>query len=323
MFVTDYDSTTNRAWHLLPGNESIEVKKTMNGILVINKSPGMTSRDVVNRVQRITEIRKCGHAGTLDPMATGVLVVCLGRATRLVSYVQKMRKHYRAAFRFGFTSDTDDIEGVVAAVSTPAYPSEAELQAALKDQLGEIEQVPPQYSAVNVKGQRAYKLARQGVKVDLQPRTVSIYQFQLLRYESPDWEAVIECGSGTYIRSLGRDLGQQFQCGAVMTSLCREAIGQFDLKQAVSLEELEQDNWQRHLIPLRAAAAELFEFHCNADQAANVRHGKAIPLAEISVEHNFSEEAQIAIIDPQGQLLAIAEIANELQLAKPRLVFSD
>ncbi|MBL4885169.1 MAG: tRNA pseudouridine(55) synthase TruB [Planctomycetaceae bacterium] len=296
----------------------------MNGILVVNKSPGMTSRDVVNRVQRLTGIRKCGHAGTLDPLATGVLVVCMGQATRLVSYVQSMQKTYRAQFRFGITSDTDDIEGVVTPVANAVCPSEADLQAALLENMGEIDQVPPQYSAVKVKGQRAYKLAREGTKVELKARVVSIHRFDLLNYQSPDWEAIIECGSGTYIRSLGRDLGQKFGCGAVMTSLSREAIGQFSLGHAVSLEELEEGNWQDELLPPREATKGLLEFHCNSNQTENIKHGRAIRLSEISAKINITNEAnQLAMIDPEGKLVAIAEIAHELKLAKPRIVFSD
>jgi len=294
----------------------------MNGILAINKSSGMTSRDVVNRVQRLTGIRKCGHAGTLDPMATGVLVVCIGRATRLVSYIQKMKKRYRAEFRFGLSSDTDDIEGELSPVLNFPFPDESGLRTALAEYLGEIEQIPPQYSAVKVKGQRAYRMAREGISVELQPRTVSIRRFDLLSYEPPDWEALIECGSGTYVRSLGRDLGLQFRCGAVMTCLCREAIGEFALEQALSLEELEQRNWKECLLPLRSAVSELPEIHCNRSQAENIRHGKAVPFSEISVPEDLSQEAQIAMIDPEERLLAICENAISLQLIKPRIVFS-
>ncbi len=293
----------------------------MDGILVVNKSQGMTSRDVVNRVQRLTGIRKCGHAGTLDPMATGVLVICLGRTTRLVRYVQKMRKRYRARFRFGFTSDTDDIEGIVTPVDAGTLPDEKELQQALQENLGDIEQVPPQYSAVKIKGKQAYKLAREGKSIDLKSRIVSIYQFQLLGYEPPDWESVIECGSGTYVRSLGRDLGQRFGCGAVMTFLCREVIGNFTLEQAATLEEIEDKGWQEQLLPARNATAELAQFQCNSKQAEDIWHGKPMALLEAANTSALEiTEEELAILDPQGELLAVAEINHQLQLIKPRIV---
>ncbi len=292
----------------------------MDGILVVNKPQGMTSRDVVNRVQRITGIRKCGHAGTLDPLASGVLVICLGRTTRLVRFVQNMQKKYRAKFRFGYTSDTDDIEGVLEPTLDSELPGKIELQQALSDYLGDIEQVPPQYSAVKIKGRQAYKLARAGKKVDLKPRTVSIYRFQLLQYQPPDWEAIIECGSGTYVRSLGRDIGQHFGCGAVMSSLCREAIGQFTLEQSVRLEELEDDCWEKNLLPARNATADLFQFQCDAKQTEDIRHGRPLPLGALEDSLSLENGEEIAILDPQGELLAVAEINQQLHIIKPRIV---
>jgi len=294
----------------------------LDGILVVNKPQGMTSRDVVNRVQRRTGIRKCGHAGTLDPMATGVLVICLGRTTRLVRFVQKMQKIYRAKFRFGYTSDTDDVEGILQSTPSSTLPGKVELQKALSDFLGDIEQVPPQYSAVKIKGKPAYKLARAGEKVALEPRTVSIYQFQLLQYNPPDWEAIIECGSGTYVRSLGRDLGQHFGCGAVMASLCREAIGQFSLEQSVTLEELDDRRWEKHLLPARNAAANLIQFQCDAKQTEDIRHGRPLPLEALDNNSSLENGEEIAILDPQGELLAVAETNQSLQLIKPRIVLT-
>ena len=168
------------------------------------------------------------------------------------------------------------LEGILVPTPDATFPSEADLQQALLENLGDIEQVPPQYSAVKIQGRQAYKLARQGKQVELKPRVVTIHQFQLLDYAAPHWEVSIECGSGTYIRSLGRDLGQHFGCGAVMTSLRREAIGHFTLQQAVSLGDLEAGAWRKHLLPLRTAAVELPSFFCDATEAENIRHGKTI-----------------------------------------------
>ena len=297
----------------------------MDGILVVDKPQGMTSRDVVNRLQRITGIRKCGHAGTLDPLATGVLVVCLGRARRLIRFVQRMPKIYHAQFRFGYTSDTDDIEGNLEPVAGANFPDRGELQQVISNFRGEIEQVPPRYSAVKIKGRKAYQLARQGKEVELKPRTVLIERFQLLRYTPPDWEATIKCGSGTYIRALGRDIGRVLDCGTVMTALCREAIGQFSREDAVTLDEIEQGRWQEHLLPLRYAAADLIQVQCSEKQVEDIRHGKALPMNALSNSPNKGVEklingSEVALLGSQGELLAIAEVDRSRQLIKPRIV---
>lgn len=284
----------------------------------------MTSRDVVNHVQRITGIRRCGHAGTLDPLATGVLVVCLGRATRLIRFVQRMQKIYHAKFRFGYTSDTDDIEGRLEPVTGANLPGQNELEQTISTFLGEIKQVPPRYSAVKIRGKKAYQLARQGKEVELKPRTVSINKFQLLRYTPPDWEATIKCGSGTYIRALGRDIGRVFACGTVMTALCREAIGHFSLDDAVSLDEIEHDRWQKKLLPLGHAVTDLVQLQCCEKQAEDVRHGRTLPIDAFSNLSNLATENdnEVALLNSQSELLAIAEIDSSQKLIKPRIVLN-
>ncbi len=305
-------------------NRSLSIEQSSmgctDGILVVNKPQGMTSRDVVNRLQRITGIRKSGHAGTLDPLASGVLVVCLGRATRLIRFVQKMRKRYRARFRFGFTSDTDDIDGVVQATEVPRLPEQEDLRHVLSTFLGDIKQTPPQYSAVKIKGRQAYKLAREGKTVELKPRTVSVYRFELLQYRPPEWEAIIECGSGTYVRSLGRDIGQHFGCGAVMSSLNREAIGQFTLEQSATLEELEDNRWRELLLPPRSAVAELIPLQCDMQQAEQIHHGRPLPIDELEHHLSLTDGEEIAILNKQGELIAVGTINLQLRLIKPRIV---
>ena len=210
-----------------------------NGFLNIFKPRGLSSRAVVDQVQRLLRERgltrgtlpKLGHAGTLDPLATGVLVVCAGSATRLIDLVHSRPKAYRGSFLFGQRSDTDDVTGQMIAgdVERAATITRAELEAALVAFQGRIEQVPPDYSAVRVAGQRAYKLAREGTAVELRAKTIEVHRIDIVRFEPPELTLDIECGSGTYIRSIGRDLGELFGCGAVMSALCRTRVGPFEL----------------------------------------------------------------------------------------------
>ena len=288
--------------------------ETAAGLLVVYKPAGMTSRDVVNRVQRVTGNRKCGHAGTLDPLATGVLMMCLGRATRLVPYLQRMTKRYRATFRFGWKSNTDDIEGDLELVPDAVLPEREAVEAALRQMQGVVFQVPPQFSAVKVTGQRAYDLARQGQQVDLLPRPVQIHAMELVRYEKATWEVLIECGSGTYVRSIGRDIGQQLGCSAVMTDLCREAIGSFTCEAAVPLENLEADSWTRHLLPSAQAVCELPQYTCSPAEAQKLAYGQLLPVAQ-----TFPAE-EVAVLDEAGQLVAITAALPTGEL-KPRQVF--
>src|SRR5262245_7182097 len=171
----------------------------MFGLLNIDKPAGVTSRDVVNRVQRLVRPLKVGHAGTLDPLATGVLVVAIGQATRLVEYLQRLPKTYQGTFLLGRTSDTEDIEGTVIELTDTSIPTEQQIQGALPQFLGTIDQTPPAYSALKVSGQRSYDLARRGQAVDLAARPVEIHDLQLVRFAYPELELLIRCGSGTYI----------------------------------------------------------------------------------------------------------------------------
>jgi tRNA pseudouridine55 synthase len=209
---------------------------TMNGLLVIDKPAGMTSRDVVNRVQRWFPRRtKIGHTGTLDPLATGVLVLCIGSATKLADRVQAMGKTYRTRLLLGATSDTDDADGTITTVPVAMPPIEQHIRELLPAFVGRIEQVPPAYSALKVKGTRAYDLARGGQAVSLAARPVDVYAITLLNYDWPYLELEIDCGKGTYIRSIGRDLGAKLGCGALVQSLRRTRVGPFTAEQGIGI----------------------------------------------------------------------------------------
>jgi tRNA pseudouridine55 synthase len=277
------------------------------GILNVDKPNGLSSRDAVNRVERLFSDVKCGHAGTLDPLATGVLVICVGPATRLIQYVQRMPKEYRAVFQLGRRSVTDDVEGEVELLSNPPQPTRDQIEAALPQFLGDIRQRPPSHSAIKVGGQRAYDLARRGEEFELPERTVSIYRLEILRYEYPELELAIKCGSGTYVRSLGRDLAVALGTAAVMSALVRTAIGDFRLEEAVALDDLKNDSVFVHMQPPLEALKTLPQIVLTEKQLTELRHGRPIEMR--NVERPAPPAAGVAVewaaVGPTGNLEAI------------------
>jgi tRNA pseudouridine55 synthase len=284
----------------------------MFGILNINKPAGWTSRDAVNRVQRLVRPHKVGHAGTLDPLATGVLVVCIGKATRLIEYVQQQPKEYRATFLLGQTSPSDDIETEITLLEDASLPTREDIQAALPAFIGRIEQVPPAYSAVKIQGQRAYALARKGLEVEIKSRPVEIYELTILSYEYPKIELSIRCGSGTYVRSLGRDLAASLGTGAVMSTLQRTFIGSFEIDSSFSPAEIGIEQLEANLKPAALAVSHLPSHQLNDTEIAELRYGRPIPL---------TIESDTAAFDAQGNLLAILQPLTP-RLAKPHINFA-
>jgi len=276
------------------------------GILNVDKPAGRSSRDIVDRVARLVWPAKAGHAGTLDPLATGVLVVCVGQATRLVPYVQRMHKRYHATFLFGRRSNTDDIEGEVTLLSDAPIPTQEAVEKALPLFLGEINQRPPAHSAIKVAGQRAYQLARRGATVELAPRPVTIYSLSVVRFNYPELQLDIECGSGTYVRALGRDLAASLGTAAVMSALKRTAIGAFRVEDAVPLDELTAETLPSHLRPALPAVADLPRITLDDAQLVEIRHGRPIARPEDQVGNSPNEPGgEWAAIDNAGRLTAI------------------
>lgn len=272
---------------------------TIRGFLNIDKPAGMTSRDAVDCVQRLVEPIKAGHAGTLDPLATGVLVVAVGPATRLIDFVQQMPKQYRATFLFGRSSTTEDIEGDVTLEPEARVPTREEIAAAAARLTGEILQRPPAFSALKVAGRRAYELARRGQTPVLAPRPVTIYRFDLLRYEYPELQVDIRCGTGTYVRSLGRDLAISLGTTAVMSALVRTAVGTFRLEDAKRLDQLTLQNFFDWLLPVGRAVEHLPRYNLSATETIAVRHGRYIAV------EGLDGNSPYAAFDPQGELVAI------------------
>jgi tRNA pseudouridine55 synthase len=290
----------------------------MVGILNLNKPVGMTSRRAVDIIARLAGNKRVGHAGTLDPLASGVLVVCLGWATRLVAYIQQRPKRYRAAFRLGMRSDTDDVEGDLIAEPGAVAPERDALEAALARFVGTIEQIPPQHSAAKVAGVRAYKHARRGTKVELKARTIEVRSIKLVRYRYPDLGLEIDCGSGTYVRSIGRDLGNLLGCGAVMSGLIRTAIGELTVDSAVSPESLTREALVKSLLPPGAAVAHLPQYCCTTDDRQELGNGRPIACFP-SLE--LLPDADVAVSDGSGNLLALAGYDAPRHVLRPRQVF--
>ena len=223
----------------------------MDGILNIYKPTGPTSHDIVDKIRKITGIKKVGHAGTLDPFAEGILIILIGRATKLQLKFMKMNKKYVTTLKLGEISDTYDKTGIKSKDQNSNYfksISKAQILKTLKTFIGEIKQVPPIYSAIKIKGKKAYELARKGQKPKLKSRKIKIYNIKILNYKYPYLEIEVKCGKGTYIRSLAHDIGQKLNCGAYLEKLTRTQIGKFTTKNTVKLDKLSSKNWTKKII---------------------------------------------------------------------------
>jgi tRNA pseudouridine55 synthase len=283
----------------------------IHGWLCLDKPQGMTSTQAVNRVRRITRARKVGHGGTLDPLATGVLPIALGEATKTVAYVMEGRKHYRFTARLGETRTTDDAEGEVLATSE-VRPSTAEIAAALPRFVGRIEQVPPRFAAVKVEGERAYDLARRGETVELAPRFVQVDRFDLVERPDPDQVTFeVVCGRGTYVRALVRDLGEALGCLAHVIALRRLQVGPFDVAEAVSLTALEQlvadDALPQALLPVGAALGDLPALPLTQPQVDRLRAGQTIRVAPGLLIGEAEADATVRAM-AAGRMIALARL---------------
>jgi tRNA pseudouridine55 synthase len=285
----------------------------IHGLLVLDKPGGMTSREALDRaLSWFPRGTRAGHTGTLDPLATGVLVLCLGSATRLAEYVQDMGKTYRAGVRLGARSDTDDADGKTEPVAGTVAPDRAALETALREFVGQIEQVPPAYSAAKVSGRRAYDLARRGREVDLAARRVRVEGIDVLAYDYPRLEIEVRCGKGTYIRSLARDLGERLGCGGYIESLRRTRVGPFRVEEAVTLDA---GDAVTRVLALSAALAELPRVTLDDATAVRLRMGQGVPVNEAL------DVGSVVVFDARGGLVAVARFDPTHRLLRPEKVF--
>lgn len=292
---------------------------TMLGILNINKPPDWTSRDVVNRVSRLVGRKvKCGHAGTLDPLATGVLLVCVGKATKLVPFIHEHSKCYEGTFLIGKKSATDDIEGEIKNVLIPEGLDEKLIQSLLPQFTGKIEQVPPAYSAIKINGERAYKAARRGENIEMPTRRVYVDCLELTQFDRTTMQLSMTCGTGTYVRSIGRDIARKAGTEAVMSALVRTSIGPFAVKDAVSLDDLTKETIGEHLHSPLEAVHHLPRYCATEREAISLRFGQRIDFHSDQLNGDSSAKS-IAVTDENGQLIAIVE--PEASCLAPQIVF--
>ncbi len=294
-----------------------DVNNTISGVLVVDKPVGLTSHDVVQIIRNGTNIRRAGHTGTLDPRASGVLVILLGPAVRLSEYVSASDKRYQAVLRLGTRTDTYDAEGTILQ-SSPVEITEEQFKESLAKFVGEIEQVPPPYSAIKVQGRRSYDLARKGEEVELAPRTINVYNLELLEWASPEAVIDVYCSSGTYVRSLAHDVGEDLGCGAHLIGLRRTKSGRFSLRDAVPLSKLreafDKGTWYQYLIPAAEALSEWPTVELSSEEIETIRHGNRI-TADPSIG------AMARGISDQGELVALMELDAEANEWKPKKVF--
>jgi tRNA pseudouridine55 synthase len=280
---------------------------TASGLLVLDKPAGWTSHDVVARVRRLAGTKRVGHAGTLDPMATGVLVLGIEKATRLLGHLTLHSKRYDATLVLGVTTSTDDAEGSVVSRVDPAGVDAAAVRAAAAALVGPLSQVPPAVSAISVGGVRSYARARRGEDVTLAPRAVVVHAFDVLAVRGPVVDVAVHCGPGTYVRALARDLGAALGVGAHLTALRRTASGPYALP-APALDDVERDGVAAHLVPLDDAARAAFPvLTVGAEDARRVLTGVRLDVADVP-------PAPFAVFDETSRLLALAEPGDDGRL---------
>ncbi len=287
------------------------------GLMLVDKPAGPSSHKVVSIVRQGTGVRKVGHAGTLDPRASGVLVLCLGAATRLSEFLSTASKRYEAVIRFGTSTETYDAEGEAVRV-TDNTPEEAAILEVLPTFQGEIQQTPPPYSAIKIKGKKAYELARKGEEVELEPRSITIYQLEFIRYTPPDLLINVECSAGTYIRSLAHDMGEALDAGAHLANLRRLKSGPFSLEDCIPLSKLETSleagTWQQYLRPAADALPDLPIVHVQGALFRDVINGRRIAA-------EGRPQGMARAIGPDGDLVAILQADEDDGMWHPKKVF--
>jgi tRNA pseudouridine55 synthase len=287
----------------------------MDGILNINKPSGKTSFSIVAMVKRLSGERRVGHAGTLDPIATGVLPVCFGQGTRVIDFLINSSKAYQAQIELGIATDTYDASGKITHQESPAGITREHLQTILASFHGVIQQIPPMYSAIKYHGKPLYKLARAGIKIELQSRFVKVYRLELVDWQSPVATIEIECSKGTYIRSLAHDLGQALGCGANLKKLVRSRCGMFDIVDSVSIPKLEEafhyGYWYDLVYPLDIVLSHWMAIVVNDDTGQAIRNGRPFIQEEINSKAQHSVNNRCRVYTRQGHFLGVMRFNHE------------
>lgn len=298
--------------------------RNVNGILLLDKPQGITSNEALQRVKRLYKAAKAGHTGSLDPLATGLLPVCLGGATKFSTYLLDADKRYRVRVRLGVTTTTADAEGEVVSTASVDDVGERDLLGALEGFVGPIEQLPPMYSAVKHQGERLYKLARRGIEVERTPRVVNIFSIELLAFESPEFEMDVHCSKGTYVRTLAEDLGKSLGCGGHVSGLRRTGVGpyvEFETR-FVTLDELERhadeegglDALDALLLPLESALGHWPQVRLSEDAAFYLRQGQAVLVPRAPTE------GLVRLYDPSKKFIGVGCILDDGKVQPKRLL---
>ena len=294
-----------------------------DGILILDKPPGISSMEAVRRIKRASRVRRVGHAGTLDPMATGVIPICIGRATRLMEYMLDSSKEYVGEVRLGISTDSYDAEGQITGRADPSGVRREAIEDTLNSFLGHIEQVPPMFSALKRKGKRLYELARQGIEVEREPRAMTVHSIRLADWNPPVATVRIECSRGFYMRSLAHDIGVRLGCGAHLKSLIRLRTGRFRIADAVSIEDaqrsFENGSWPELLISPDSVLGDLRAIIVGERERASIQNGRPVPLSKDDSPSRADEQFRAYSLD--GDFLAIMRLDAPSRRWRPTKVF--
>ncbi|MFC1684203.1 tRNA pseudouridine(55) synthase TruB [Pseudomonadota bacterium] len=294
--------------------------RNVQGILLLDKPMGITSNAALQQVKRLFNARKAGHTGSLDPLANGLLPICLGGATKISAFLLDADKHYRVRIQLGVTTTTADAEGEVLETRSAEGISEQDIQGVLGRFSGEIQQLPPMYSALKHKGERLYKLARQGIEVEREPRPVTIHSLQFVEAELPEFELDVHCSKGTYVRTLAEDIGEALGCGGHVVALRRTGVGPFDTEGWVDMETLEAkaeegfDALDKLLLPIDSAIGHWPEVRLTADTAYYLRMGQPVMVPRAPTE------GWVRLYEGEGAFIGVGEIQDDGKVAPRRLI---
>lgn len=280
----------------------------MNGVININKPLGITSFDVVYKIRKLSGTKKVGHTGTLDPYASGVLPICLGKGTKIVDYITNGNKEYKALLKLGVVTDTYDKEGTILS-ETFVNCTEEEIIKVINSFVGEISQIPPMYSALKVNGKRLYELARQGLEIDRKPRNITIYNIEIETINIPYVSFTVKCSKGTYIRSLCYDIGEKLNCGGTMWDLQRTASGTFSIDNSINLEELTQDNISSYIIPIEKALGEFPELFLENSYRKHLLNG--LPIYDNKLVNSLDSNEVYKVFLNNTEFIGLGNIQNE------------
>ena len=299
--------------------------QSINGIINVNKPPGITSMDVIRRIRRASGLRRVGHSGTLDPLASGVMIVALGVAARLLEYVTEFNKSYAAKIELGKSTDTYDREGEILNSELKVMISDSDVRSAIQTFKGTQSQIPPMHSAIKVNGIKLYDLARKGITIDRAPRLVNLYDAYISDFKSPELDLQITCSKGFYVRTFANDLGIQLGCGAYLKELVRTSVGKFNIEDSLSLDFIEtnlQKNKSRILLQkLETVLDPIPKLRLDFDETKKVQNGISIPAVG---NHKAATNSHIAMaLTEKGKLIAVMRLNEEELIWKPEKVFHD